>query len=510
MKRCTKGKSCGATCITRDDRCVLELGPVISQSLTKARSKVGVVQLYYRVRDQKIKGGQAKFERIRKDLAGEVGGRINRTADLIELKNRLQKEGLIPKSKKSEDALAAIFMRGIEAGKKTKRPEFTPLPTDLKNQLAALPPPPQAPRQLSQSPGGARMRPPASTQGMLDDISRILRGESPQNISIASGPGEAGIRARAKGEKAGSATGNTKWARLDANDFDGAFKIFKRIRGDADMIDWNETVKQGKKIGEGSFGTVLRLGDVAHKRGEVGANEADIIRRVGQAGIGPRLLVGEIGTKKHNVYGTDIHDGRIAMSIVPGRPIGSAAKPDKKIGGKNVADIYWKAMADLHRLGIAHNDAHIDNILVDKSGKGRWVDMGLAQANPKAALAEAMGIFRTIPGHEASRAPGAAGQGNWQARRWNGTGISAAEAAKSKGMESWKEFMERFPTAAKVWENRAAAQFKLRKMGLDQSDLSSIIDHGIRSPLDSYTKGVWAKISDKQAQEVLNTLYEGI
>jgi hypothetical protein len=82
--------------------------------------------------------------------------------------------------------------------------------------------------------------------------------------------------------------------------------------------------------------------------------------------------------------------------------------------------------------------------------------------------------------------------------------------ARSKGMESWKEFMERFPTAAKVWENRAEAQYKLRKMGFSQSDLSSVIDHGIRSPLDSYTKGVWAKITDKQAQEVLDILYDGI
>jgi serine/threonine protein kinase len=167
-------------------------------------------------------------------------------------------------------------------------------------------------------------------------------------------------------------------------------------------------------------------------------------------------------------------------------------------------------MADLHRQGIAHNDAHIDNIMIDKGGKGRWVDLGLAQASPKAALAEAMGIFDTLRGAEATRVQGAGGSGNWQTRRWDGTGVRAAERAKAGGTKSWVEFMERFPTAAKVWENRGLAQFKLMKMGLTKSDVSSIIDHGIRSPLETYNKGAWAKLTDKQAQEVLNILYDGI
>ena len=34
-KRCTKGKSCGATCIDAKERCELELGPLVSPSLSK-------------------------------------------------------------------------------------------------------------------------------------------------------------------------------------------------------------------------------------------------------------------------------------------------------------------------------------------------------------------------------------------------------------------------------------------------------------------------------------------
>ena len=38
MKRCIKGKSCGATCIDPRERCVLELGPSISNPTTKVAS----------------------------------------------------------------------------------------------------------------------------------------------------------------------------------------------------------------------------------------------------------------------------------------------------------------------------------------------------------------------------------------------------------------------------------------------------------------------------------------
>ena len=570
MKRCTKGKSCGATCIFRNDRCELELGPELSKSLSTARSKIGVVKLYQQVRDQKVKGFQRKFDQIRGNLGREIGGQVRKIDDVLELKKRLQNEGLLPKSKKSDPTnLGDIFARQIVAGKKAE-PAAKSLPQDLRDQLFALggaggkntldrarerfsaaqkgkdpnerwearkelakaegkagvKPAPLAARQIEKSPGAETRTAPAvrrelaelvktAKKGemtlMMDDVSRIMRGSEPVNIQVAPGGGELGMNARMKGSGTGtgSATGNTRWARDDAGDFDKAFKIYKRIRGDADMINWDETVKNGVKIGEGSFGTVLKLGDVAHKRGEVGAQEADIIKKVGEAGIGPRLLGAEISTKKREGYGTDLHNGRIAMTIVPGKPMGDV-KPDTKIAGKNVADLYWKAMADLHRQGIAHNDAHIDNILIDKAGKGRWVDLGLAQASPKAALAEAMGIFDTLRGAEATRGRGAAGGGNWQTRGWDATGVREAERAKAKGTESWKEFMQRFPTAAKVWENRGDAQFKLLKMGLSKSDVSSIIDHGIRSPLETYNNGVWAKLSDKQAQEVLNTLYDGV
>jgi len=39
-KRCTKGKSCGATCINRGKWCILELGPRIESALPKLRDRI--------------------------------------------------------------------------------------------------------------------------------------------------------------------------------------------------------------------------------------------------------------------------------------------------------------------------------------------------------------------------------------------------------------------------------------------------------------------------------------
>jgi tRNA A-37 threonylcarbamoyl transferase component Bud32 len=468
--------------------------------LTKVRSRLGVVKLYEQARQQKVKGFQGKFNQIRGDLKKEIGGQVRKTADVAELKKRLQEAGLIPQSQKKED-IQDIFKGLFAKGQEEKAPS---VPSAMKRELAALgkqqpviPPP----RQLERSPGARTRTAPevrrelanivestkkGSMDLMLDDISRIMRGSAPQQIKIASGG-------------PGSSSGGTRWARGDAEDFDKSFKIYKRIRGDKDMIDWKETVRNGVPIGEGSFGSVLRSGNMAIKRGEVGAEEANIIKRVGQAGIGPKLHGAEISTKTRNGYGVDIHNGRIAMSVVPGKEMGDVGA-NTKFAGKNAADIYWKAMAELHRLGIAHNDAHPHNIMVDNTGKGRWVDMGLAQQSPKAALAEALGAFS-----RRSKGEG----GNWQTRDWKATGIDAYRQAQTD--RKIARFAKEHPVLGRVINNVSGVQSTLlRKYGLSPEELKQVMDHGIRSPLETYNRGAWAKLTDKQAQDLLNLLYDGI
>jgi hypothetical protein len=556
--------------------------------------------LWKEVKARKVRGDGAKFNKIKKQAEVELAGgkALRKQADLIEFRNRLQKEGLLNKSKKSQDAgqiLGGLF----QAGKQQRAPS---LPADLKAQLAALggqQPAPLPPRQLERS-SGARTKTPANvreglkaprktnTDDILDDISRIMRGESPQKLQIASAGDELGIRARQKptsmkqleseerklkselervlGSRASeglglgqlreraaqmanelsgslppsgqtsryqarldkidsllqrvdaftaknaSATGNTKWARVDAQDFDRALGPVRR-EGSKSYAGWEGSHGSGaRKIGEGAYGTVIRNPDGTFvKRGAISDTEADLIRRLGEADLGPKLKAADInGPHEYNKERfVDIRNGRIAMGEVPGQPIGRA-NADTKFGGNNAADVYWKAMADLHRMGIAHNDAHIDNILVDNNGKGRWVDLGLAQASPKAALAEAMGVFPVPRGANPDRVMGAAGQGNWQGRRWDGTGVRQAEAAKAKGGQTWSEFQQKFPIASRIWDNSERAQNKLLDIGLNQGEVASIIDHGIRSPIDTYTKGPWSRLTDQQAQDVLNTLYDGI
>lgn len=527
--RCTKGKSCGATCIDARERCNLELGPLVSPAVGKASMTLGALF------NQGIAAGKEKA---------------------------------------------------------SKRPEFTPLPTDIKNQLAALAPRQlsRSPGAQTRTPFAARQElanivqsaKKGDTSLIWDDISRIMRGSLPQNLQVASAGDELGMRARVKpteirkverqlesalGSKArpsmnvdqlreaaakqanelslqrekatngaerkalrdriekldaavkradelnATATGNTRWARVEAKDFDNALGKVRR-EGNTAYNGWGDSYGSGAtKIGEGSYGTVIRNKDGTFvKRGDISNTEAELIGRLGKIDLGPKLVAADINgpAQYHTERSVDMKNGRIAMGQVPGEPIGKIAAPNTQIGGKNAADIYWKAMADLHRQGIAHNDAHIDNILVDGKGKGRWVDLGLAQASPKAALAEAMGIFKPLKGGDDITLPsGATGEGNWQTARWNATGVSQAEQLKREGR--WAQFQQRFPVASRVWDNQEKVIKKMEEMGMDVNEINSVITHGIRSSPESYTKSDgFNRMTDAQAQDLIKTLYDGI
>jgi hypothetical protein len=241
---------------------------------------------------------------------------------------------------------------------------------------------------------------------------------------------------------------------------------------------------------------------------------------LGAKDLGPKLIAASINGKAqyHDEDFVDIKKGRIAMGEVSGKPIGDADGTKKLGGGVSASDAYWKALADLHRMGIAHNDAHIDNIIVDKNGKGRWVDLGLAQASPKAALAEALGVFgstiqnvdpyRNMPSDAAGHLHKREGQvGNWQTARWDGTGVPEFQRLIRSGRSNEAE--AKFPLLYKVYENRRDVQYGLLKQ-MDRAEVASLMQHGIRSPLESYTKGPWAKITDEQAQNYLDQLYDGL
>lgn len=316
------------------------------------------------------------------------------------------------------------------------------------------------------------------------------------------------------------ATGNVRYAREDARDHDGDMlsKGISRELGNK-SYRWEDSYGSGSTLlGRGAYGTVLREPNKGNaiKRGEVGKIEADLIDRLGKVDLGPKLLAAQLDGDSQYNPGTKI--GRVAMSVVAGSPIGSKA-PDKEIGGVKVADAYWIARANLHRMGIAHNDMHIDNVLVDRKGKARFVDMGLAQDSPKAALAEAMGVFLPPRGSTADRGRGAAGQGDWQVRRWKGTAgdlLSIYEKGTKNGgtplatERARKDLETKAPILAKVRENKNEVQFAMLRDGFSKDDIATVMDHGIRSPMETYEQGVWAKISNEQAQKYISILYDGV
>jgi hypothetical protein len=306
-----------------------------------------------------------------------------------------------------------------------------------------------------------------------------------------------------------TASGGTRYARGDAQDFDQDLSSGKLQRvGDKSYLGWTDSYGSGAKaVGEGSYGTVVKNKDGTFvKRGAISDTEADLIKELGKKDLGPNLVAADINGKHswHNEDFVNIRNGRIAMTQVPGTPMGEQTGPSDNFGGKKAADIYWKALGDLHRLGIAHNDAHIENIMVDDKGKGRWVDLGLAQKNPKAALAEAYGAFSPGARQDSSKV------GNWQTPRWDATGIKEWSKEEAFRPGSGEFFQWKYPVFGRVLANQSKVADELRQMGFFKGEIAQIQNTSIRSPLNVYEEGPWAKLSNAQAQKLINTLYDGI
>ena len=306
-----------------------------------------------------------------------------------------------------------------------------------------------------------------------------------------------------------TASGGTRYARGDAQDFDQDLSSGKLQRvGDKSYLGWTDSYGSGAKaVGEGSYGTVIKNKDGTYvKRGAISDTEADLIKELGKKDLGPNLVAADINGKHswQSENFVDIRNGRIAMTQVAGTPMGEQTGPSDNFGGKKAADVYWKALGDLHRLGIAHNDAHIENIMVDDKGKGRWVDLGLAQKNPKAAFAEAYGAFSPAARREFSRG------GNWQTPRWDATGIKEWSKEETFRPGSGEFFKWKYPVFGRVLANQSKVADELRQMGFSRGEIAQIQNTSIRSPLSVYEEGPWAKLTNAQAQKLINTLYDGI
>ena len=283
--------------------------------------------------------------------------------------------------------------------------------------------------------------------------------------------------------------------------------------GDKGFDKWEDSLgKEAPVLGRGMFGSVAKSkdGTYAVKRGDVSDNEVSVIGKIGEKDLGPSLVAADLdGPGSQTVPGVNIRKGRIAMTIVPGLPLGLDTEPELEVNGVKVSDSYWKARADLHRMGIAHNDMHVGNILVDNKGKGRFVDLGLAQESPKAALSEALGAFQPPPDATIKKSPKRkVERGDWQVQQYEATaGPLILEAQKSG---KTKQLGEKAPHAARALKNLSELEKRMEADGFTRDEIGMMRLYGIRNDPSVFTKGVWKKLSDEQSMDYINILYDGI
>lgn len=298
-----------------------------------------------------------------------------------------------------------------------------------------------------------------------------------------------------------SPSARTKGAKITAKSFDDKFIPIRRTKGSKDDFDWEGSIIGSTFAGKGAFGTVLFSGNNVVKRGDIGANEASILKKVGSLGVGPSLVYGELGRRKETFGGSDVHEGRIVMSRVSGTPIKKFGSADEKVGGVPVSDAYWRARVDLHRAGIAHNDAHGGNLFIGSDGKGKFVDFGMAQDNLKAALSEALGgvIYR----------------GNLPAGVTIPIKVNSdfqAQSQRNNPNSGFSRIRQRMPEVlGKISDNLPKVEnYLTQTLGLSPNLAAMVMASGIRNPESFYTTGAWSKITDSDAKKMIDLLYEGV
>lgn len=445
--RCRKGKSCSATCISSWKQCLVEMGDNVSSFVRSLQNRLkGVVR---RVSPWYYR---KRYESAKRDLLGNA-----KLAAIMGNKGKFDKasQNLLKLQSRLGDKLGDKDMVSSKQLKKMWRDG------ELKRKIEA-------------------------EKGKYKPI-QIVNGS-------------------------------------DASMFDSALGIERLTRiGDRGYNGWSSSYG-GKDVGSGAFGYVVKdSSGLFVKRGSISDAEATLVKMVGNRDLGPKLIAADLDGYRPNNIDPNARAGRIAMTEVKGSQLSSFGSPGAKIGNTTAADSYWKALADLHRIGVAHNDAHAGNMFIDDQGKGRWVDFGLAQRSPKAALSEALGAFSVDDGGNRLVSGDAfkaldrggysswsgRGSGNWQTVRQEETGLPGYFSARGNN-DLMDKFRREQPSLGRIVSNLDNVRSELRRMGFSEDESAALQLFGIRSPIENFKKGVWAKMSDKQAQKLIEMLYEGV
>jgi hypothetical protein len=159
------------------------------------------------------------------------------------------------------------------------------------------------------------------------------------------------------------------------------------------------------ELGKGGSGEVRLTKDgYVIKNGRIGEFEAQAMKRLDGTGVSPRLLdyedmelefkAGAGPDADRTPYVVGRFDGLIKMTKAKGLPLETWRAEQGIARVEDVRDAFLQASKKMHLKGVAHNDRHDLNFFVSE-GKGKlsgsFVDYGLAQTDPRAALIEAMG-----------------------------------------------------------------------------------------------------------------------
>lgn len=481
MARCSKGKGCGASCIQQSHKCRKSLAPSGNQSVKSTRDLIkdlfgsqlgpkpekapqrlivpGLSAL--NPADRESPSMKAALDDVSRLLKGESAQNLPLSRDV-----KSKGTGEVTRLQKAL-GLGELTRQEVGRDWQVLKDEAQRRKQELRDEIRKQ-------QKLGTTKAKAKEK---ELQKELDKLNDALKsGESGKKSPVSQA---------------------TKEARIGAKYFDQAFSPEKTVVGKQADYDWEGSARQGTNGKKGGFGSVLFQGDVVVKRGDLGENELEILRKVGQSGLGPQLIYGELGRRKETFAGVGIHDGRVAMTRVEGVEVGRLPSSKHVIGDTTAGDAYWKARADLHRLGVAHNDAHGDNVIVDGSGRPRFVDFGVSQDNPRAALSEAFGAIvnkSVIP-------PGAVIQGGMRKDLQSGTvrtsGILESPANQPRNLRQ-------------VYSNLTSVKAKMQRLGLSNDEIAQIMSSGIRNPESFYNMGVWGKLTNDQALDLITTLYNGI
>ena len=237
-------------------------------------------------------------------------------------------------------------------------------------------------------------------------------------------------------------------------------------------------------LGRGGFGEARLTPKGVVKKGWLNRAEISAMEKLGDTGVTPKLLGYTFeGEWKPKLFpGMNVRRGYMLMEQAPGESLQKLIQFGGGLTEKQGASAFeslMKARKKIHLGGVAHQDMHPGNILLDlKSKKLTVIDMGLSRVDSRAALVEALGVMPSPIGII----------GDFQS---SNLFTYFNEVSGAKKSETWKRFRQ----------NRKSVIAKLEAEGAGQTANASI---------RTLPKAVTDNLTSKRALELLEELYEGI